>query len=83
MAWQYDRPELGEGAVQVFRRENSFYESARFRLHGLEPGAHYRVTDITRNLEWKGTGREIAEDGLAVSLPERAQAAICLYKREG
>ena len=83
MAWQYDRPELGEGAVQVFRRENSFYESARFRLHELEPGAHYRVTDITRNLEWKGTGREIAEDGLAVSLPERAQAAICLYKREG
>ena len=38
MAWQFDRPELGEGMVQVFRRAESPYESARFRLRGLETG---------------------------------------------
>ena len=32
LAWQFDRPEQGEGMVQVFRRHNSFYESARFKL---------------------------------------------------
>jgi len=39
MAWQFDRPEAGRGMVQVFRRHNSFYESARFSLRGLDAGA--------------------------------------------
>ena len=30
MAWQFDRPDLGEGVVQAFRRAGSYYESARF-----------------------------------------------------
>jgi alpha-galactosidase len=48
MAWQYNRPGLGEGAVQVFRRADSVYESARFQLCGLEPESRYRIQDITR-----------------------------------
>ena len=30
MAWQFDRPEIGEGVVQVFCRADSPYESATF-----------------------------------------------------
>ena len=37
IAWQFDRPDLGEGMVQAFRRGESVYEAARFRLRGLEP----------------------------------------------
>ena len=36
MAWQFDRPEAGEGMVQVFRRPASPMVSANFKLHGLE-----------------------------------------------
>ena len=45
MAWQFDRPETGEGMVQAFRRHESDYESARLRLRGLDAGANYLVTD--------------------------------------
>ena len=46
MAWQFDRPDLGEGMVQVFRRADSYYESARFPLGGLQDDARYLVTDL-------------------------------------
>lgn len=45
MAWQFDRPELGEGMVQAFRRTESPYESARFLLRSLEPDGQYTLTD--------------------------------------
>ena len=37
MAYQLDRPDLGEGLVVALRRPESPYESARFPLRGLEP----------------------------------------------
>jgi alpha-galactosidase len=45
MAWQFNLPEAGRGMVQVFRRERSTYEAARFPLHGLEADGRYAVTD--------------------------------------
>ena len=44
VAWQFDRPELGEGIIQAFRRDESPYETARFKLRGLDPDAHYRAS---------------------------------------
>src|ERR1035437_4961407 len=46
VAWQFDRPEAGRGVVQAFRRESSSYETARFKLRGLDPAASYRFTDL-------------------------------------
>lgn len=83
MAWQFDRPEAGEGLVQVFRRENSAYESARFRLQGLEPAARYKVTTIGKSGEAREfTGLELAEQGLPVSIPDRPDALVLLYSRK-
>lgn len=81
MAWQYHQKDRGEGAIQVFRRAESFYESARFRLHGLEPDARYTFTDITQGTQIQAVGVELGSEGLLVTLPERPQAAIFLYKR--
>ncbi|MBL7223728.1 MAG: alpha-galactosidase [Candidatus Brocadiae bacterium] len=81
MAWQFDRPEVGEGVVQAFRRPESIYESARFVLRGLEPSATYEI----RNADVEGTtklsGRELMEKGLLVSIPTQPGAAILFYKR--
>ena len=46
IAWQFDRPDLGEGMVQVFRRQESIYESARLHLCGLQPDARYTLTNL-------------------------------------
>ena len=46
MAWQFDRQELGEGVIQVFRRPDSVYESARFSLRGLIAEATYTLITL-------------------------------------
>src|ERR1700730_11421032 len=45
-AMQFDRPEVGEGFVEVFRRSRSSYEAARFKLQGLDPAARYTVINL-------------------------------------
>jgi alpha-galactosidase len=83
MAWQFDRPDLGGGAVQAFRRAGSPYESARFRLRGLDPEARYRVTDGDRDGAVETTGRELMETGLPVRVDEQPGAAIITYRKTG
>ena len=81
MAWQFDRPDLGEGVVQAFRRSGSYYESARFPLRGLDPDGRYTITDVNTGQSREQTGRELAVEGLEVSPGKRASAAVLLYRR--
>ena len=82
MAWQFDRPDLGEGMVQAFRRGKSPYESAKFRLRGLQPEAVYQLTnpDVVGTTE--RTGRELLDNGLAVAVKHRPGAVIVTYKKK-
>lgn len=79
MAWQFDRPNLGEGVVQAFRRHNSLYEAARLKLRGLDADADYTVSvnDRTNTV----TGRELMETGLLVMLPNQPDSAAIVYRR--
>jgi alpha-galactosidase len=81
IGWQFDRPDLGEGMVQVFRRAGSPYESVRLKLRGLEPEAKYTLTQFDSEWKLEATGRELAEKGMAVAIVKRAEAAIITYKR--
>jgi len=81
IAWQFDRPEAGEGMVQVFRRDDSIYETARLPLRGLDLGATYEVRDIERDESRRMTGRELLGEGLPVAIAERPGAAIIAYKK--
>lgn len=80
MAWQFHRPDLGEGMVQVFRRDDSPYESARFKLHGLEATAKYEVENLDGDKETR-TGHELMEQGLAVTVKAQPAALVFAYKR--
>lgn len=82
IAWQFDLPEEKRGAVQAFRREESPYESARFRLRGLDPEASYVLRDLDSAGTTRASGRELIERGLLVVARERPAAAIVLYERE-
>jgi alpha-galactosidase len=78
LAWQFDRPELGEGAIQAFRREASKEGTIHLKLHGLEPDASYEMTDFDHGVSTH-TGRELMEQGLEVTLDPHA-SAVFTYK---
>jgi len=82
MAWQFDRPETGEGMVQVFRRHNSFYESAHLKLFGLDAQASYAVTNLDTGAQEQHSGRELLDDGLAVAMPAQPSVAVLTYRRQ-
>jgi alpha-galactosidase len=81
MAWQFDRPEAGEGIIQAFRRHDSIYESARFKLRGLDRSASYLVTDMDTDKTERATGQELLDQGVDISLPGQPAAALIHYQK--
>jgi alpha-galactosidase len=81
MAWQFDRPDLGEGMVQAFRRSESPYEAARFRPKGLDPDARYEICDLDGRQKSTAAGSKLMEAGLAVKLERRPDSAVIVYRR--
>jgi alpha-galactosidase len=81
IAWQFDRPDLGEGMVQVFRRADSIYESARLPLRGLDPEARYRIADVDSRRAQEMAGRDLVDEGLPVRIKHRPGAVILTYRR--
>jgi alpha-galactosidase len=81
LAWQFDLPERQRGIVQVFRRTASIYESARFKLCGLDPDRVYTVTDLDqRTVRQQLRGRELLECGLLINAPGQPSARIISYE---
>jgi len=81
MAWQFDLPEKGQGMVQAFRRDQSVYESARFKLAGLDPEARYAVSDLDSGATRTVSGRELIEVGLPVAIADLPGDAVLVYSR--
>lgn len=81
MAWQFNRPDLGEGMIQVFRRPQSISESGKLRLFGLDENAVYLVTNQDAPGETESTGRSLMNDGVKVTVSERPAAAVLIYKK--
>ena len=80
-AWQFDRPDTGEGIVQAFRRKNCTDQSQVFKLRGLDPQADYTLEDLDTGTSGKQTGRQLADDGLRVTLANRPGAALLVYRK--
>ena len=53
LAWQFHRPDQGDGLVQAFRRPDYAKSTQILRLHGLDPAAQYEMT----NFDVEGTMR--------------------------
>jgi len=83
MALQFDRPDLGSGIVEAFRRPESTSEHTRLKLRGLDPEAAYRVRDLDAQSEETLTGRDLMDTGLLVQMGKQPQAALIVYQRVG
>jgi alpha-galactosidase len=81
-AWQFHRPETDDGMVQVFRRAESPYRAATFRLRGLDAGKTYMVTDVDSGRAEKHPGAELMEKGLEVEIGERRSAVVLKVRAE-
>ena len=78
-AWQFDRPDKKDGMVQVFRRENAPYTSASYLLGGIDQNAVYTFTDSDTNGSFTVSGKELAQNGFCVTLPEKRSSKVFFY----
>lgn len=78
-AMQFNRPSCNDGMVEVFRRENSPYETAIFNLNGIDEGNEYKFTDLDGG-EFVINGCELIKKGLKLTIKEKRKAKIYLYQ---
>jgi alpha-galactosidase len=80
LAWQFNRPERRDGAIQAFRRRDCMDAVMTFRLNNLEPAARYEIT----NFDEPGTtilaGRKLIKEGLTVEIKNKPGAAVITYR---
>jgi alpha-galactosidase len=82
MAWQFDRPDLGAGLVQVFRRPACPEETLRVKLQGLQAAARYTVSGREGLRPSDTDGKSLMENGLLLSVKDRPGALTITYKRK-
>ena len=78
-AMQFDRPSENDGIIQVFRRENSPYETAKFFLGGIKENHNYLFTDIDGG-DFTVSGTKLIKEGLKINIPHKRSAKIYFYK---
>ena len=80
-AWQFNRPEQGDGMIQAFRRDKTHDQTNEFRLHGLDPAATYKVSDLDGKATTTISGADLMQKGLHVEIADAPGATIIIYKR--
>jgi alpha-galactosidase len=81
MAWQFNRPEQGDGIVQAFRRDKSEKATQKLRLHALDLVGMYEVTDFDMGPSKNMTGRDLMQEGLEVAIKDKPGSAILNYRK--
>ena len=80
-AWQYDRPDLGEGMVVAFRRHESPFPRWEATLQALEPDAEYELYSWDERHARRMSGRALLTDGFTVAIDEKPGTALFTYQR--
>ncbi len=78
-ASQYNRPENGDGMVQVFRHSKSPFSTADLKLCGLVEEKMYKVTDLDNDKSFEISGSELMSKGLRVETESTRCAKIFVY----
>jgi alpha-galactosidase len=81
LAIQCNRPDLGEGIVLAFRRQDSPYMQARFRLRGLDPAKRYAVENVDTGEVQELAGEDLVTTGGLFTLPEPRSSALYMYRK--
>ena len=82
MAWQFNRPDLNQGVIQVFRRATSRMTSARLKLHDLDLTSRYALTDFDSGETEMHSASELETEGVNLSLPLAESSRIIVYTKK-
>jgi alpha-galactosidase len=82
VAWQFDDPEQGGGAVQAFRRAECSDDTLTVRLRGLDPDAKYLFEDLDEGTTQTMAGYDLRSKGLRITVRDQPGAAVLVYRRE-
>ena len=80
-AWQFNRPEQGDGMIQAFRQNENNVPAKDVRLRGLDPTAMYEFTDLDGGVPSTVSGADLMQRGLHVEIAGKPGAAIIVYKK--
>ena len=83
LAYQMDRPDMGGGIVLAFRRKDSPFVSAVFRLGGLDPRGVYDLEDADSARKWTAEGSQLTQTGLDVAMERAPDSRLVFYSRRG
>jgi alpha-galactosidase len=78
-AWQFDRPELGRGFAEFFRRPLSPNPTIEVSLHGLEAEGRYAVTWMDSDSTTTLRGSALSK--LRVEIADRPGTAVMRYRK--
>ncbi|HAK95296.1 MAG TPA: hypothetical protein DCM87_09900 [Planctomycetes bacterium] len=79
-AYQFHRPDLEAGMAMAFRRAACAADSARLKLRGVAPEARYAIRNVDTGARAEATGREMREEGVLFSIPDRPGSALVIYE---
>lgn len=80
-AAQFNCKDRGEGAVQVFRRQESPYETAGFKLYAIDESSNYCFEDADDNITFTLSGKELLENGFKITINDKRTAKLYFYKK--
>ena len=83
IAWQFNRPEEGDGIVQAFKGTRGEQVDMLCPLHGLDPDGEYIVTNFDVGEPKKITGKELMGQGLQVEIKATPGSALFKYRETG
>jgi alpha-galactosidase len=79
-AWQYNRPDMGEGFVMCFRRPEAAQDCLKVNLHGLDAKATYCLTDIDTGKTTEMKGSDLAA-GYTVTIANQPGSVLLKYHK--
>jgi len=82
LAYQFDRPDLGQGLVQAFRRSSAAGAALSLPLCALEPNARYAISNFDASEVTYDYGSNLLGRGLTVSIGSQPGAALITYQKD-
>ncbi|MCK4417634.1 MAG: alpha-galactosidase, partial [Candidatus Latescibacteria bacterium] len=80
MAWQFDRPDLGSGAVFAFRRSQGAKNTIKLFPKGIKQEGRYEVLFVDTDTKKTFAGKELMEKGLEVNEDDAPASVLITYK---
>jgi len=80
LVYQCDRPDMKQGIVLAFRRQDSPYTQARLKLHGIDVKKRYSIENVDTGLVTEVSGDELASRGLVITVDQPRSSAVYKYR---